>query len=289
MDLISIENYENTRLESEDFQFNCFHIQNADTPPHWHNHTEIIFIKQGNCSIYINGTAFMCSEGDIILVPHGCLHSILCNTHSVYIAIVIGDTLFSSMVADSHINRSLRPFFSDNTYEPIQLSKQSKSYCRFLSLIVSIIDEESNQKNSYEMIVKVELCRFFSDLTREFPELLFVTPIQQSSVILKMKKAIEYIFIHYSDKISISFMARYSNMSDQHFCRLFKSYTGKTFIDFLSDYRLEQSNLLLKTTDLPITGIPELVGFCNVNYYSRVYKKKYGYPPSFVRKGRANL
>lgn len=169
MDLISIENYEHTRLESENFQFHCFHCKDADTPPHWHNHTEIIFIQRGSCSVYINGTAYLCGEGDLLVVPHGCLHSILCNRESTYVAIVIGDTLFSSMVADAHIYRSLRPFFSENPYEPIQVSAQLRSYKKFFSVIVSIIDEERNQKNNYEMMIKVELCRFFSDLMREFP------------------------------------------------------------------------------------------------------------------------
>jgi AraC-like DNA-binding protein len=284
MDLISIENYEHTRLESEDFQFNCFHIHAVDTPPHWHNHTEIVFVHSGSCTIYINGTSYACGEGDLLVIPHGSLHSIICNFYSEYVAIVIGDALFSSMVKDFHISRSLRPFFSGNNYEPLQVSKEHSSYSRFRGTISSIIDEERSQKNNYEMVIKVELCRFFSDLIREFPELLSVVTVQQNAGIYKMKRVLEYIFIHYRDKINISFMARYSNMSDQYFCRLFKSYTGKTFIVFLSDYRLEQSNLLLKTTDLPITRIPELVGFCNGNYFSRVYKKKYGFPPSYVRK-----
>lgn len=84
-------------------------------------------------------------------------------------------------------------------------------------------------------------------------------------------------------------MSNYANMSNQHFCRLFKAYTGKTFIEFLSLYRLEQSNLLLITTDVPITQIPERTGFCNANYFARVYKNRYGHPPSYTRKNKKYL
>lgn len=283
MDQISIDNYEETQLGNDDFQFNCFHIRNYDTPPHWHNHTEIIYIRSGSCTMYINGIALLCGEEDIILVPHGSLHSIVENDCADYCAIVIGDSLFASMITDIHCNNILFPFFSDNPYNPIHISRRLRSHSVLSVPINTIITEEKNRKEGFKMIIKVELCRFFAELIREFPERSLEETVHQNITAQKMKKVIEYISIHFTEKISISLMAEYSHISNQHFCRLFKEFTGKTFIDFLTDYRLEQSNLLLKSTDLPITRIPELTGFCNGNYFSRVYKNKYGFPPSSAR------
>ena len=284
MDFISIENHENTRLENVDFQFKCFHINNYDTPPHWHNHREIIYINKGRCSIYLNGTLLLCNEGDLVFVPHGSLHSINCDNSADYFAIVIGDTLFASMMTDIHCNGLLHPFFSENTIEPWHIDKTQAEYSRLFAPINSIINEEENRQVWYEMIIKIELCRFFAQLVRDFPEILSSQSNQQNMTTIKMKNVIEYIFVHYSEKITISLMAEFSHMSNQHFCRLFKAYTGKTFINYLTDYRLEQSNILLKTTDLPITRIPELTGFCNGNYFARIYRNRYGHAPSYTRK-----
>lgn len=283
MDLLSIDNYEHTILKNDEFQFNCFHRCKGDTPPHWHNHTEIIFVHRQNCTIYINGTSLLCGEGDVVLVPHGCLHSIVRQSEAQYTAIVIGDSLFSSLMSDSHFNNVLSPFLHDKLFIPVHLTNEHKEYGKLSQIVKTIINEEINQNPDFEMRIKVELCLFFLEIMREYPDVFTADPQASGSVIIKMKSVIEYIFTHFSEKVTLSQIAEMSHMSDQHFCRVFKSYTGKTFIKFLSDYRLDQAVLLLKTTDLPISRIPELVGFCNGNYFSRVFKNKYGFPPSRIR------
>ena len=231
----------------------------------------------------------MCRQGDIVLVPHGSLHSIVADNHAVYNAIVIGDTFFDSMLSDIHCRRTLNPFFSADTQEPLHIRRDHSEYSNLIIPITRILEEERYRKGCFEMIIKVELCLFFAELIRGFPERLEKETIQQDMVTIKMKKVIQYIVIHFTEKISITDMAEYSHMSNQHFCRLFKAFTGKTFIVFLTDFRLEQSNKLLKTTDLPITRIPELTGFCNGNYFTRTYRNKYGFPPSHMRKkGKSN-
>jgi len=284
MDLISIENHENTRFENDNFQFNCFYITNTNTLPHWHNHTEIIYISHGNCSVYINGTLFSCNEGDVVLTPLGSLHSILPEIDSNYYAIVVGDTLFTSMMTDFHCKIALQPFLLNRKLTPLHIGNNHPSYSALVTTIKAIIKENGHKNECYQIIIKAELCRFFARLVRDFPNEIYLRTEQHDINTQTIKKAIAYISTHYSEKITIADMSKYANMSKQHFCRLFKAYTGKTFIEFLTIYRLEQSNVILTNTDLPITQIPDLTGFCNANYYSRIYKNRYGYPPSYTRK-----
>lgn len=288
MNLISIENHENTEFEDINFQFNCFYITSTNTLPHWHNHTEIIYISHGNCSVYINGTLFSCNEGDLVLTPSGSLHSILPEIGSKYYAIVVGDTLFTSMMTDHHCKMTLKPFLLNNKLPPLHISNKHSSYLEIVAMIKSIIEEDTNKNKCYEMIIKAELCRLFTQIIRNFPNQIYSRIEQLGINTQTIKKIIAYISTHYSEKITITDMSKYANMSNQHFCRLFKAYTGKTFIEFLTIYRLEQSNVLLINTDLPITQIPDLTGFCNANYYARIYKNRYGHAPSYTRKNYNN-
>jgi AraC family transcriptional regulator, transcriptional activator of pobA len=98
-----------------------------------------------------------------------------------------------------------------------------------------------------------------------------------------IKSSLDYLNLHYSERITVRHMSEYCHLSIQHFSRLFKSYTGKTFIEYLTLFRLEQARKILSGTDIPIIQIPDLVGFCNGNYFSRLYKKYYGHPPSMGR------
>ncbi len=133
-------------------------------------------------------------------------------------------------------------------------------------------------------MIKAILCLFFTQLARDYPCLVSEPDKLSTNNIQAMKKAINYISDHYSEKITLSDISFYTTMSQQHFCRLFKTYTGKTFTQFITHHRLERANLLLLKTDLPVTQVPELTGFCNFNYFARVYKHHYGHAPSLTRK-----
>ncbi|MBP3742789.1 MAG: helix-turn-helix transcriptional regulator, partial [Treponema sp.] len=58
----------------------------------------------------------------------------------------------------------------------------------------------------------------------------------------------------------------------------------ETFINFVSDKRLEKARQLLESTDLSIKEITAEVGYNDQNYFSRIFKNKYGLSPKEYRK-----
>lgn len=280
MDFIRTDNHENPQLESEEFPFRLFLIQKSETPSHWHNHREIFYLKKGTCTVYIDGSVTKCLQGDILFLPPGSLHSYITDQSAEYYAIVIGTTLFNSMENDNHV----KEIISGMSHHHLLIRPSDSIYGEFKKPVESIIVEENKRERGFELIIKLEICRLYSQMKRNSPHQVKKIHPEANMSAIKMKRVLEYISNHFSEKITISVMARFSHLSNQHFCRIFKSYTGKTLIEFLTELRLEQADFLIKKTDLPITGIPELTGFCNGNYFARVYKKKYGHPPSLTRK-----
>ncbi|WP_257208778.1 AraC family transcriptional regulator [Bacillus sp. AFS031507] len=49
--------------------------------------------------------------------------------------------------------------------------------------------------------------------------------------------------------------------------------TGRTFIDVVNMYRIEEAEKLLLNTDMALTLIAEKIGCCNVNYFGKLFKK----------------
>jgi len=68
--------------------------------------------------------------------------------------------------------------------------------------------------------------------------------------------------------------------------KLFKEEKGVTYINFISDKRLEKSRQMLAETDLSIKEITGEVGYNDQNYFSRIFKNKYGLSPKEYRKVR---
>lgn len=88
----------------------------------------------------------------------------------------------------------------------------------------------------------------------------------------------------YADPITIEEAAAVANMSRFHFCRTFKQTTGRTFIEFLNQYRIDKAEELIAETELNITHIAEKVGFGSVNYFSRLFRKYKHMSPAQCRR-----
>ena len=67
--------------------------------------------------------------------------------------------------------------------------------------------------------------------------------------------------------------AEHFNLSTTYFCAQFKKRSGKSFVEYLNEYRVERAKVLLATTDQCIYMVAENVGFRDANYFSKVFKK----------------
>lgn len=100
-------------------------------------------------------------------------------------------------------------------------------------------------------------------------------------------RAIEYVKEHYADQdLSIETICRYLNVSAAHFSTVFKKETGKTFINYLTDYRMQEALNLLLTENEKTYIIAQKVGYLDPNYFSYVFKKQFGMSPSKYKLNR---
>ena len=72
-------------------------------------------------------------------------------------------------------------------------------------------------------------------------------------------------------------------VSNSYFSSVFKKETGKAFISYLTDYRMQQAVRLILETNEKSYEIAEHVGYEDANYFSYVFKRKYGMSPSKYR------
>lgn len=96
--------------------------------------------------------------------------------------------------------------------------------------------------------------------------------------------AAQYIKEHFSSPISLEEVAEAVNVSSTYLCKLFKNELGIGFNEFLTQIRLEESEKLLATTNLPIREIAARIGYTDEKYYSKLFKKVTGIKPTDYRK-----
>ena len=99
-----------------------------------------------------------------------------------------------------------------------------------------------------------------------------------------IKKVCDYVEENLAEDISLEMAADFAGVSSFYLSKLFKEEKGETYINYVSDKRLEKSCQLLAQTDLSIKEITATIGYNDQNYYSRIFKTKYGLSPKEYRK-----
>lgn len=98
-----------------------------------------------------------------------------------------------------------------------------------------------------------------------------------------IQRALQYIEVHYNKKINLREIAKYLHISPNYFCDLFKKHLNKTFVEYVNDYRIEKSKLLLKDIALSISEVSQAVGYSESKYFCNIFKKKTGITPTEYR------
>lgn len=104
-----------------------------------------------------------------------------------------------------------------------------------------------------------------------------------------VQKAVHYIHLNLENPLTLKEIAATLNVSPSHLSRKFKSETNKNIIDFINQKRIEEAKLYLQSEPISITDIAFLVGFNDINYFSRVFKKWTSLTPSQYIKSKHEL
>lgn len=98
---------------------------------------------------------------------------------------------------------------------------------------------------------------------------------------------LEYINNNYQDTIELKECAERYHTSPSYIARMFKKYYGVSFITYVNNLRIDKALVLLKNTDVSIKEIAYKVGYNNLNYFYKVFKKNIGITPNIFKNGLA--
>lgn len=100
---------------------------------------------------------------------------------------------------------------------------------------------------------------------------------------LLIRKALDYIELHYAEKIGLKTLSDALYISPNYFSDLFRRHMKVKFSDFLIEYRLKKACILLKKPEYKVSEIAEMVGFRDSTYFSTVFKKTYNLTPRIIK------
>ena len=98
------------------------------------------------------------------------------------------------------------------------------------------------------------------------------------------ERAKEYIDEHYNENLTLQFVAEYVGISQGYLSSLFTQHLGCGFIDYVNRVRVEHACIYLQQNYFKTYEIAYKIGFRDEKYFSKVFKKIKGIPPSQYKK-----
>lgn len=113
---------------------------------------------------------------------------------------------------------------------------------------------------------------FFAELTQMKPENATIYMIR------------DYISNHYANpSLSVKDISEYAKLSASYVCTFFKTGTGVTLNQYITEFRMERAKQLLADPRYRIADISSAVGYSDGNYFGKSFKKYTGLSPSEYR------
>jgi len=110
---------------------------------------------------------------------------------------------------------------------------------------------------------------------------------RKDSVRLLIDRAAGLLQERYADsELSLEVVCAELGVSAAYMSTVFKKETGQGFVSFLTELRMDKALELLAGTDLKTYQIAERIGYTDPNYFSYVFKKKFGMSPSKYKADR---
>ena len=98
-------------------------------------------------------------------------------------------------------------------------------------------------------------------------------------------RALDFVRDHYSDSnLDLEMVCSSLGVSAAYFSTVFKKETGSAFITYLTDYRMKEAIRLMDEEDEKTYITAQKVGYADPNYFSYVFKRKFGMSPTKYRK-----
>lgn len=170
-------------------------------------------------------------------------------------------------------------------------SYRNKNYSEFVTYSKALVsmEQQLNENNFYKEHFYDSIKLFFGIredsfcLKTQLEEMGKKLLIPKRSRETIAEKAVAYIKSHYQEDLSINSMANLYSITPNYFSSIFHKATGKTFIQYLTEVRIQEGKRLILETNLTIDEITEKIGYYSTSYFIKRFVQIEGITPAEYR------
>lgn len=247
------------------------------TTPHWHREVELIYVTKGTIALGIDDVPYKLSEGEIAFISGGLIHYVLASPGSERLVYQFDLPYFLAGKQQADLQKVL------SELQPVSPQWESETEASVRNLLEGMNQETEQQSLGYHVALKAQFFQLLTLLIRDIPKRTRssekINKLATKDVLEKLDDIFSYVEANYQEVLTLQDIAAVSGYSSFYFTKFFKKNTGKTFLSFLNDYRIDKAKWLLINSDLSVSEIITQTGFESDKTFYRLFKRSMAMAP----------
>ena len=246
-----------------------------------HRELEIKLFLSGTALVEVDRHSWICKAGDILIINPHQNHSLRSQDSETRYHLLMVDPSFLLGRGDMQDFRYLKPFIESRIVFENMIRDDPALY----DTVYTLFQELEQQEEAYELAVKGKFLQLIALLLRGH-----IQSVKTAEELIAQEKygqllfpAITYISSHLGEPLPLDQLASLCGITPKYFCRVFKLLTGMTSTAYILEHRIARAEALIRSTGRPLSSIAEEVGFQDPCYFSRIFRRLRGIPPSSIR------
>lgn len=236
---------------------------------HWHKHYELAYVISGSVSVIVGHRRHLVKEGEILFIGAYETHRI--EKHKKAMLLLIQ---FKPHIVDP----VFRPFFDIkylipmmNPSKVVRLSSKEQEFLKWMFDDIQFNFDHISPAS--KMAIRGSIIRLIGFMINDRRLIIPNITDHQSVQVGKILTVLNHLEDHYMEPIDEQTAASLAGYNYAYFSDLFKKIMGHTFSEHLNLIRLRAARTLLADSQKGIAMISEEIGYQNLSYFNRMFKK----------------
>lgn len=245
---------------------------------------EIVEVTSGRVHAQVGSEYVDAERGDFMYIPHGLVFRVDATDGAASLRGIMFDV---DIIANNMVNYEteiLYMFYVQSENSVNVISEGHPVYKVLQRCMAESYEEYLAKDVCYKLSIRANiylsmtaLLRYYCGSKNDSDRLVYRN-------VLRLRPVINYISEHSEEKIYVDKLAEIIMVSPDYFTKMFKDSIGKTPIEYINGIRVNKSMQMLLEGDASIAEVAERVGFCNSNYFHKIFKQFMGVSPLAYRK-----
>ena len=252
---------------------------------HSHDFYEMVYVFSGTGKHVTEQGIYDIGPGDLFVIPPHRGHSYADRSHMALVNIMFDLNRLpfptESFMSDSYFRAFFLPNenISDDFLIQNKLELTGDDKVKIESVIRRMLGEYNQDKRGRSVILVALLIELFVDIIR----FCSAERYAYSKDLFLLQNILQYMSDHCAKPLTIPVLAKKFGLSQINLERLFQQSVKMSPVSYLIDLRLQIAAEKIRTEKSNISEIAFQCGFSDSNYFTKLFRKKYGMPPRSFR------